>query len=238
MIIGITVDSQTNQSYSNYPWYALRQNYVDAIAEVGAIPILLPLNLSALPYYLTLLDGVVITGGDFDIDPKLYGEEIKSKTVSLNPARTNFELSLMKGMLEQNKPILGICGGMQLLNVVMGGTLIQDIQEQTKSDIHQQSTPKHLPHHNIIINQNTLLYDITQTTSYMVNSTHHQAVAKLGKNLSISAVAEDGIIEAIEHQNQHFCLGLQWHPEYCYSTQDKNIFKAMVEKIKSITSRS
>jgi putative glutamine amidotransferase len=229
IIIGITLDVPQDQSYSVYPWYAIRKNYADAVSSVGATPLFLPCNLSSLQDYVDIIDGAIVSGGDFDIDPKLYGENIKSNTVTTNEIRTDFEMALMKKMIELNKPMIGICGGMQLLNVIAGGTLVQDIKEEYNSQLHQQQLPKHIPSHSITIAPGSLLNKITNSDGYMVNSSHHQAVKKLGIDIKVSAIAPDGIVEAIENTKQKFCIGVQWHPEYCYSDQDNKIFYALVQ---------
>lgn len=228
-LIGITVDYQTTKSYSDYPWYALRTHYADAVSASGGLPILIPYAAAAIPAYSQLIDGLIVSGGNFDIDPEYYKEQISSDKVSLNDKRTAFEIALTKEMLALNTPILGICGGHQLLNVILGGNLIQHIPDAISDALeHEQTTPKHLPSHEIKLMPNTLLSSIVKRDSYMVNSTHHQAVNKVGCDVVVNAVALDGVVEGIEYLKHKFCLGVQWHPEYCESEENRLIFKALI----------
>lgn len=228
-VIGITIDYQTLKTYSDYPWYALRENYVDAIYRFGGVPLLIPCCMNAIQYYSRIVDGLIITGGDFDIPPKYYGEEIRSDKVLINDKRTDFEIAIANAVIDRSKPILGICGGEQLISIIHGGILVQDISEEVPNAIeHVQKLPKHLSSHIININANTLLHKIVGSNSYMVNSTHHQAVKMPGKNIVVNAVAADGIIEGIEHKDYRFCLGVQWHPEYCTKEEDSKIFQEFI----------
>jgi putative glutamine amidotransferase len=232
-IIGITLDSEEPGGYSLYPWYALRKNYFETIAKNGGVPIALPHFPELAQEYLNLIDGVIITGGAFDIGPEYYGEEILSDTVTTKPKRTLFELALINLALKTNKPILGICGGEQLLNVALGGSLIQHIPDTITNALeHEQPMPKDVPWHQINIISGSLLHQITGVLEMQVNSTHHQAVKALGKNITTSAVAPDGVIEAIEYREHPFCLGVQWHPEYGISEYDNKIIQSFIEAAK------
>ncbi len=234
-IIGITLDDEKSKSYSLYPWYAARKNYSDSIDLAGGTSIFLPHNKCKIPQYLNFLDGLVITGGDFDVNPKLYGEKISSEFVKVKEDRTNFEYEITKQALKINLPILGICGGQQLLNVVMGGTLIQHIPDSIDSIInHEQINPRNEGSHEIKIYKNSRLFDITKAERLFVNSAHHQSVDILGKGLVVNSIAEDGIIEGIENPKLNFCLGVQWHPEFLIDKKDIEIFKALVESSKKI----
>ena len=233
-LIGITLDEEEKKTYSKYPWFASRKNYSESIEKAGGICIFLPSNLKAVDYYTDLIDGLLITGGDFDIDPKLYGEKTKSNKVTTKNHRTVFEFEITRKAYKKQKSILGICGGQQLLNVVMGGTLIQHIPDLKKKSIikHEQLNPRNQPSHNILIQNNTKLFEITKMTNMYVNSAHHQAVEKLGKNLIVNAFAEDGIIEGIESTDHKFCLGIQWHPEFLIDKGDLKIFKSFIKNSK------
>ena len=126
-LIGITLDNETKKTYSKFPWYALRANYVSSIINLNAIPIPLSHNKKLINSFGELLDGLIITGGDFDIDPQIYNTKRKGSQ-NIKRTRTNFELGIYKTFFELGKPILGICGGAQLINVAAGGTLIQDLK--------------------------------------------------------------------------------------------------------------
>ena len=233
-IIGITLDYETTETYSKYPWYALRENYITAIEKSGGIPLPLPHEVSLVDEYFSMIDGLVITGGNFDVDPKYYGEDISNQRVIIKDKRTQFEFALCKKAIEFNLPILGICGGEQLANVVLGGSLIQHIPDEIQTEIdHEQKIAKHLPSHEVLVHKDTLLYAITKSEKINVNSTHHQAVKNLGKGVIVSAVAPDGVIEAIEKINHKFCLCVQWHPEYYEQDHDKRIFDAFIKSAAS-----
>lgn len=228
-IIGITLDYFENGDYANYPYYILRCNYAKAIEDSGGIPIFLHYSKELVDEYLDCIDGLLIPGGNFDISPDIYGEKTTSDRVSLNANRTEFEYAILDKALKMQMPILGICGGQQLINVVLGGTLIQDIDTEIDTNIeHEQKIAKHLTSHDIEIKSESLLYKIIKRDRISVNSTHHQAVKILGKGLIASAKSDDGIIEAIELDDYEFCLGVQWHPEYMTTSADHDIFKSFV----------
>lgn len=229
-VIGITIDHEDKPTYSRFPWYALRENYASAIETMGGIPILLPYSIGMEERYIDMIDGLMITGGNFDIDPGFYNQQIKSEFVTTKQKRTQFEYRLTQLALQQKMPILGICGGEQLLNVILGGSLIQHIPDAINSSIeHEPKQNKHKVIHEIEVFEDSLLYMIVQKRIFMVNSSHHQAVKDLGAGLKISAKAPDGVIEGIELKDYPFCLGVEWHPEYLETVEDKNIIKAFVK---------
>jgi len=231
--IGITMDYQEEKTYSKYPWYALRKNYATSIYKQGAIPVALIPDISLLEEYISMIDGLLITGGDFDVSPSLYGEEITSQAVSENTQRTDFEFLIIKKALQKDMPILGICGGQQILNVVLGGTLVQHISDSYDSPInHEQINPRNEVSHEVDIAQNTLLKDIVKETRIFVNSAHHQAVKKVGKGVVKNAIATDNVVEGIEATNYKFCLGIQWHPEFLITQADSKIMNAFVKACK------
>lgn len=230
-VIGITLDHEKAGGYSEFPWYALRQNYFDAVAKAGGTPVALPYHLDLVDGYLDCLHGVLIPGGFFDIDPIYFGASEVHQTVTTKQHRTDFDLALTRGALERGLPFLGICAGEQLLNVLRGGSLIQHIPDAVPGAlIHEQEVSKDKPTHSIVIEPGTLLYDIAGSSKGMVNSTHHQAIKELGAGLSINARAPDGIIEGVEDPAYNFCLGVQWHPEYLSTSLDCRIFERFVKE--------
>ena len=212
--------------YSQRHWLALRENYCTSLSDLGAIPIPIPPILSCLDNYLDMIDGLMITGGDFDIDPKFYEAKEIHPSVKVKTLRTECELYLFKKAMDRNIPILGICGGEQVINVGLGGTLIQHIPE-TKPNALNHSTGADLSH-SIQIETDSQLFKILNKHEITVNSSHHQSVDKLGNQLRIAAKSEDGIIEAIEHIHHKFCLGVQFHPEFCLTQNDINLLKAFI----------
>ena len=227
-LIGITLDCETRKSYSKFPWYALRENYLTSLCKFNAIPVPLTHEIKLVNSFSKFLDGLVITGGDFDIDPKYYNQA-KRGTKNIKSKRTNFEMKIYNKFLKINKPILGICGGAQLINVASGGTLIQNLKKKPIN--HEQTNPRNQTSHEININKKTKLFEICNINKIKVNSAHHQSVKKIGKDLIISAIANDGIIEGIEHKKHRWCIGLQWHPEFLITKFDLKIFKNFVENI-------
>ncbi len=228
--IGVTLDYNFDETYAKTPWYALRGNYIEAFSKEGAEVILLHYEYNDFNALVSELDGLVITGGNFDVDPSIYGETINHERVTPNLKRTNFELGVCKAAMAQKIPLLGICGGHQLINVIMGGTLIQHIPQEIDNCLeHEQEIAKHLPTHDVEVLQGTQLYSIVNTNNIKVNTTHHQAVKTLGSNLKVNAIAPDGVIEGIETTDSNWlCIGVQWHPEYTYTAHDAALIKHFV----------
>ena len=226
-IIGISIDTGSNKTYSKFPWYAVRINYINSIISANGVPLMLPSKPELANHYFNIIDGILLTGGDFDIDPKIYGEKKEKKVNHLDIPRTKFEIKIAKLPLKKNKPILCICGGQQLLNVASNGSLIQHIKKTFIK--HEQPEPRNKASHKVKINLKSKLFKIVKKKEFKVNSAHHQAVKKVGKNLSINAIADDGIIEGIESDSHKFFLGIQWHPEFFISNYDKKIFKAFIK---------
>lgn len=230
-IIGITLDSEDPGGYSNMPWYALRQNYADVITASGGIPVPLPHEPEIASSYCNLLDGLVVTGGAFDVDPSMFGATSRHETVITKDRRTTFEKNITEEMLKVDKPVLGICGGQQLLHVILGGTLIQHIPDEVTDPLeHEQPNPRTEAGHDVAVKPGTLLHRIVGTTTLPVNSAHHQAAKDISDNIIVNATASDGVIEGIEDNRYRFCLGVQWHPEYLISDGDKKIFNAFIEE--------
>jgi len=229
-VIGVTFDSQPPGGYSQYPWYALRENYCSSLSENGVVPFPLCHDLTLVDAYLDMIDGLVITGGGFDVDPTLYKADDIHPTVKTNTTRTAFEWAMVEGALKRDIPLLGICGGHQLINVVLGGTLIQHIPDDVNSDIiHEQSNPRNESCHDIRVLPGTKLHALVGSESLAVNSVHHQAIKDLAPGCTLNAVAPDGVIEGFEVEGKKFCLGIQWHPEFFVNSGDVSIFKHFVE---------
>lgn len=234
-VIGVTLDSEqpatdARQGYSVYPWYALRENYMDSIADAGGLPVALAHHASLAAEMLDRIDALVVTGGAFDVDPELYGGGQRHQTVVLKAGRTAAELALLRGALSRDMPTLGICGGQQLLAVALGGSLIQHVPDEVEDALaHEQPNPRHHPGHPVSILADTLLRRIVGSETMQVNSSHHQAVRDPG-SARVNARAPDGVIEGIEDPAYRFCLGLQWHPEFLIDPGDGRVFAALVDE--------
>ncbi len=228
-LIGITLDSEEPGGYSKSPWYALRENYCGAVVRAGGVPILLPHEPGEVARYLELIDGLVVTGGAFDVDPALFGATERHETVKLKGRRTEFEFAITKGALAADMPALGICGGQQLMNVVLGGTLIQHIPDEVEGALaHEQKNPAHEPGHTVRFAPRTRLAEIVGVAEQPVNTSHHQAVKGVGPGVAVNATAPDGVIEGIEVADRKFCIGVQWHPEYDVAPGDVRLMAAFV----------
>lgn len=228
-LIGVTLDAEPPGGYSTYPWYALRANYAQAIAGSGGLPVALPHDVALAPQYLDRIDALVVTGGAFDVDPALYGDPDRHATVTLKESRTASELALVRGALARDMPVLGICGGEQLLVVALGGTLLQHIPDSVPDALeHEQTNPRDQPGHTVSLVAGSLLHRIVGAPSMQVNSAHHQAIRDPGRWAVVNATAPDGVIEGVEDPRYGFCLGVQWHPEFLIDPGDKRIFDAFV----------
>lgn len=202
-IIGVNCDYDDDRCF-------LKKEYTDAIALAGGIPFVLPIvGVQKIEPLLLLnkIDGLLLSGGN-DISPERYGEFPHEKTRPVLMQKEDFDFLLLKNALDIDLPVLGICYGLQLINVCLGGNLVQDISSQWNTSINHYKDM-----HNVHIDKTSRLYEILKQETIEVNSTHHQAIKSLGKKLMISAVADDGIIEAVESTEHNFVVGVQWHPE-------------------------
>ncbi|MBQ1466604.1 MAG: gamma-glutamyl-gamma-aminobutyrate hydrolase family protein [Eubacteriaceae bacterium] len=212
----------------------IRKNYPESIMLAGGIPVILPHPCSGDDARLLAeeLDGILFTGGG-DADPVLYGEEKLPQCHEPDHDRDSFELELFRAARELGRPILGICRGCQLINVAMGGTLVQDIPSQRPDAVpHYQSQDGTNTFHSVNITESSLLHGIIGKDLIEVNSFHHQAVRDPAPGLAVSAFASDGIIEAVEGTEGSFLLGVQWHPEYMSRIREDmlGIFKAFIKE--------
>lgn len=210
---------------------AMSQNYLNSIWEAGAVGVFLAYteNEDKLAEYAQVFDGFLFGGGD-DMDPAHYGEEKMFDNVEIDADRDAFELSLYRCVKATNKPILGICRGLQLLNVAEGGTLYQHI------DGHRQQEPGTTTNQKTLVCKDSMLYGLTNATEILVNSFHHQNIKDLASTLKTDAVSEDGYIEAAHMEDHPFFLAVQWHPEI-YRQQDagmQRVFRAFVDACRSI----
>lgn len=207
----------------------MSQHYFNAVWDAGGIGVFLAYTQdeSRLAEYIDSFDGILFAGG-VDIDPVHYGEQIMFDSVEVDADRDAFELALYRHVKQSGKPILGICRGVQLLNVAEGGTLYQHIEG------HRQDTPGTQRDQNTLIYKDSMLNELTGESEIRVNSFHHQNIKALASTLVADAESEDGYIEAVHMPGHKFCLAVQWHPEIYYS-QDaamQKVFSAFVSACK------
>jgi putative glutamine amidotransferase len=208
--------------------------YCEAVEKSGGIPVLLPpMSNSSLDSALDHINALVLIGGR-DYWPELYGEDQSAPISPLHEIRQRFDMQLAKRALRRkNLPVLGICGGMQLLNIARGGTLWQDIPSQCPGDHVVHRGAEKTAHHAVTLVQDTLLaHTFRATRIESVVSSHHQCVKKLGRGLIVSATADDGIIEAFEMLNRSFVIGVQWHPERGLA-ENLRLFRALTRAARS-----
>ncbi|MDR2148214.1 MAG: gamma-glutamyl-gamma-aminobutyrate hydrolase family protein [Tannerella sp.] len=204
------------------------RTYVDAVLKAGGIPVVIPLmrDDSLLLDLLKSVDGVIFAGGG-DFDPAYYHERPIPQMGSINAPRDTFEIRLVRLAAEKKVPVLGICRGMQLINVAFGGSLYQDIPAQyyDKSVSHRQKTPASEPSHSVIVMDSTIFSEMVGDKILMVNSAHHQAVKRLADGFTIAGKSADGLIEAMEKiDSANWILGVQFHPEQLVN-KDKTLLK-------------
>lgn len=208
--------------------------YMDGIREAGGLPVMLPLNDedADVARMAALCDGIVFTGGH-DVNPELYGEKNEGLTGELIPARDSMEGKLLSAALELDRGVLGICRGLQFLNVMLGGSLYQDLPTQFESSVnHRQPAPYHLPIHPVTVRGP--LAETVGAGEIMVNSCHHQAIRDLAPGLEVMAQAPDGIVEAVRLPGKKFLWAVQWHPEFMQAVDEnsRRIFRAFVDGCK------
>ena len=209
--------------------------YLTSIEQAGGIPICIPNateeNVEAL---LNIIDGLLLIGGA-DIDPILFGEEPHRNLGSVVRKRDDSDIVLMNAALKKQMPILGVCRGQQVMNVALGGTIIQDIPTQVENTLlHKQTSKRGELAHSVDVTT-PKFKEIFGEESFRVNTFHHQSIGKIGEGLVVSAVAKDGIIEGIEHESHPYCVAVQWHPEELAPIGDvyaQRLFKSFVDACK------
>lgn len=231
-MIGITSADQ----YQDGKWYqrAYAPNS-QAIARAGGLPVLIPTGLdeATLRALYERLDAVLLPGGP-DVDPAHYGSERHPLTVTIDDLRDKLELTVARWAVRDDLPVFGICRGHQVLNVALGGTLVQDIPDQLGSPlIHDipDGTPRSTRVHDVTIDSDSRLAGVLGSTRLLVNSLHHQSVEQVASGAVVTAKSPDGVVEALEVPDRHFALSVQWHPEDLYQDDEAmlRLFTAFVQ---------
>jgi len=229
-VIGITVDTHDKPNQYESPC-----GYSLSVEKAGGLPILLPYktDLSLVPFYVDLCDGFVLSGGN-DIDPKTYGDaSYHAKAAPIDPLRQHFEMALLAEIERRRAPVLGICLGSQMMNVFRGGSLHQYLPEIPRENQleHGKLEEGRYPRHAVALEADSLLAKTVGKTNVLANSSHKQAVNKVGRGLRIVAKSPDGIIEATEDPTFPLWIGVQWHPERISDEEDHmKLFKLLVER--------
>lgn len=230
-VIGIIpLYDEEKQSYWMLP------GYMQALEACLSIPVMLPLtqDKTELLYFIRECDGLLLPGGQ-DVEPALYGKARSEQCGPTCPARDTMEGILLDAAIRLDKPVLGICRGLQFLNTHTGGTLYQDLASEHPTGIsHRMTPPYDRVAHQVTIERESPLYEIIGSKEYGVNSCHHQAIRDLSPILAPAATSEDGLIEAAWMPGKHFMLGVQWHPEFSYSSDPAamRLFEAFVKAAK------
>ena len=209
--------------------------YTDGIMQAGGIPVVFPFTADRqdLEQLVDVCDGFLFTGGH-DVCPELYHEEPLKDLVASCPKRDALESIVLKKAIEADKPVLGICRGIQFINAFLGGKLYQDLPSQHPSDIsHRQPAPYDRPHHDVAIVEGSPLYGCLAADRMPVNSCHHQAVKDLAPELEAMAYSPDGLVEAAYMPGKRFLWAVQWHPEFSYKTDanSRKIFGAFINSM-------
>jgi putative glutamine amidotransferase len=239
----VGVPTQTLQAIDGIPEglphsWVMNHRYFIALTSVGAVPWMVPLldnDTETLRGIYDRLDGVFIAGG-VDLDPASYGDELHALCGRTDPARDRVELQITRWAMQEGKPVLGVCRGMQVINVAAGGTLYQDCGDQYPNSIKHDYFPnagfaRDYLAHDARVAEGSRLYEVFGAESIMINSMHHQGVRQLGSDLVPTAWAPDGLIEALEVEGDSFVVGVQWHPEMLIDNDagTRRLFTAFID---------
>jgi putative glutamine amidotransferase len=236
-IIGITPSPMDDkQSHGSFTRYAAATTYTEAVEAAGGVPLVIPPQVGNIEEILSVVDGLLLSGGG-DIDPERYGDtEVHDRTYGIHELRDELELALVREAVERDIPLLCICRGIQILNVALGGTLIQDVPDQYSTQVeHAQQNAgitKEDPSHIVNATPGSLLERTYGSSTIEVNSFHHQAIKDLAPDLEINGVAADEIVESVHRPGNAWILGVQWHPEMMFRAHPEHLkpFEALVEQ--------
>jgi putative glutamine amidotransferase len=207
----------------------LLPDYEESVRRAGGTPLLVDREGASPGDAIRRVHGLLLTGGG-DVHPSLYGAAVHPAFDAAEPGRDEFEIALVRAAFEADLPVLAICRGIQVLNVARGGTLVQDIPTELPGALqHRVPEPRDARAHDVALTSQSLLHRVLgspRAARVGVNSRHHQAIGALGSGLAVTAVASDGVIEAVEDPSRTFCLGVQWHPENFWRTGE---FSALFE---------
>jgi putative glutamine amidotransferase len=215
--------------------FAIANTYTTAIERAGGVPLVIPPQDGNISEILAVLDGLLLTGGG-DIRPDRFGDaEVHPTTYGIHDGRDELEIALIQEAIRRDMPVLCICRGIQVLNVALGGTLIQDVADQYSAMISHSQTElgiaKEDPSHTVAVTSGSLLESIYGGAVVQVNSFHHQGLKQISADLRVAGCSDDGLVEAVEHPGCSWVLGVQWHPEMMYAAHDEHLkpFAGLIE---------
>ena len=226
-ILGLDRDLQTSLGYT--PHVTSRRQLVDLVWVSGCLPLVLPPKIDAVDALLDSVDGLLIPGGG-DIDPGLYGRPAHPEQDWVDEVRDRIEVALVRAAIDRDTPVLGICRGIQAINVALGGTLVQHLPDCTDLP-HYVSPGWQNPCHQVAIVREGTHEPFAHAPALAVNSLHHQALDRVADGLEVLAVASDGVVEAVELAGRRFVLGVQWHPELMDDPAQAEIFRAFARSM-------
>ncbi len=239
-VIGITSALiSEEQDYGTMSRHRVSADYSEAVRQAGGLPIILPPQDGTIEQILDLVDGLIFSGGA-DIDPARYGEtDVHPMTYDISDERDRFEIDLLSAAVQRDMPVLCICRGIQVLNVALGGSLVQHIDDQVEQPLHHRQHQVGImgteTSHDVSFETGSLSAEVFESTAVPVNSLHHQSLATPAEGVRVEGVSTDGVIESVSVPSCRFVLGLQWHPELLYKTLPAQFkpFEALIEAAKS-----
>ena len=242
-IIGISINSLRDISQNDVgqigvegqDWQLVASDYIRAVERNGGVPILIPnvKSIEDMSLVLDKIDGLLLSGGH-DVNPRTYKERNSGKAGNFDNIRDHQEIFMTEYALEKDIPILGICRGLQVLNITLGGTIHQDLPSAGFFAHSMSNSLRNEPSHSLKILEDSPLYEIFKRDEIWTNSYHHQGINELGKGLKVAALSEEGLIESVYLDGKKFALGVQWHPEMMYDNEEMNlIFKKFINACKN-----
>lgn len=231
-LIGVTANYQTDGA--KFGTVSVGESYIQAVIQAGGLPVVIPVGLSdeQINALFARLDGLLLTGGA-DVDPQRFGGQPHPRVYGIDARRDNLEVQLAQMAAQQDKPFLGICRGVQVINVALGGSLFTDIGDQLPEALRHDwypDIPRDYLAHTVQVQPESRLARILEETEVPVNSLHHQGIQRAAESLRPTAYAPDGLLEAVELPDHRFGLGVQWHPEWIQEqAAQRRLFKALIE---------
>lgn len=224
------LDYEPSGSFSKRPYHAVRTAYFDAVHGAGGLPVAIPYVNGAIGDYVNLCDGLITPGGEYRFPEDWYGGPPPSEADI--PPRARFEIGLTRAALDGDKPILGICAGMQVMAGVLGGTFFEDVRTEIDTAIdHLNEKPAEEIAHQVAVTAGSLLHRVLGSDEIGVNTAHKEALKEVPDGVVVNAVAPDGVVEGIEIPGKRFALGVQWHPEFFLDPAGPHfaLFRALVD---------